>query len=105
VKLTAAPGARLGKLKITVLGVGVTRRTTTLVRVTLPALLTVPLKVRRPPRGVGASGQASVTAILAVPCTGQVAVADAETSAPEHLSRTFAVRVEAMVQPLFAGTV
>ena len=80
-------------------------RTTTLVNVTLPEFRTVPLKVRTPPRGVGVTGQANVTAILGAPCTAQVAVALAVTRAPVHLLAAFAVRVEVMEQPLSAGTV
>ena len=99
-----APGARLATVKTEVLGAGASRTTTTLVKVTVPALRMVPLKVRSPPRGVGVSGQPSVTAILEAPCTGQVAVALAVTSAPVHLSLAFAVRVEVTAQPL-AGTV
>lgn len=91
-------------LKTVVVGAGVFLFTNTFVKVTLPELLTLPLKVRTPPRGVGVPGQASLTAMSAAPCTGQVAVELVVICVPVHLSRAVAVKVEAMAHPLFTGT-
>ena len=67
--------------------------TKTLVRVTFPGLLTVPVKMRRPRCGVGAVGQLFVTKMRGVVMTGQVVVTLLTTEAKVQESKPRAVTV------------
>ena len=104
VKFAEAPGARLARVR-TVLGEAWTSMTVTLLRVTLPGLLTVPEKVMELPVITGVAGQFKVTAISGVPVIEHVAEATFVTDAPEQLSLALAVSVEVLEQAVPTGTV
>src|SRR5947208_544751 len=60
-KFCEAPGARVIGPITAVLATGMLSVTNTFVSVTFPGLLTVPVNVNTPPRGVGCGGQFFVT--------------------------------------------
>jgi hypothetical protein len=68
-------------------------RTTTFVNVTLPGLLTVPLKLRTPPALAGVGGQFCVTEMSGVVSSGQVAEAEFVTPTELHESAPVATTV------------
>lgn len=78
--------------------------TTTLVSVTLPVFRTVPLKVKRPPGLVGATGQFSVTAMPGAVTNGQVAEAVLEMTFEAQLSVPLAL-TEALTEQASNGVV
>src|SRR3954466_14973175 len=79
-KVRDAPGTRVIGPMTGVFATGILSVTKTLMSVTLPGLLTVPVNVNRPPRGVGWRGQFFVMAIRGVILTGQVVVTLAVTA-------------------------
>ena len=83
-KLADAPGASEPIVNTTVLGDGWLLTTVTLVSVTFPALLTLPLEVRTPPGAAGVAGQDWVTTTRGVVTSGQSMVALATTPEPAH---------------------
>src|SRR6266850_1816942 len=92
-KLADWPGASVIGPKTDVLEPGWLFTTRTLVRVMLPELLTVPLKISGWPGCTGASGQVLVTAMAGLFVPGQLAKAVLVTEWPKHLSLAVAVRV------------
>ena len=66
--------------------------TTMLLRVMLPLLLTLPVKMSKPPGATGFTGQVLVTRIAGAVVAAQVAVAVADTLLPQRLVAV-AVRV------------
>ena len=90
--MAVAPGASVAAVKT---GVAPVRSfvTSTFVNVILPALLTVPLKVRRPPPTGGMMGQFCVTTIRGVVISTQVADAVLVASISEQASAPVAMTV------------
>ena len=82
-KLVDAPGARLGTVN-TVPGVDRLLETTTLFRVTLPVLRTVPVKVIGPPAAASTVGQTRVTEMPEAVVVGQVTSLVLETGVRVH---------------------
>src|SRR5260370_21076498 len=99
VKFVDCPGARVTGPKTGVLFVGRSLTTITLVKVMLPALLTDPLKMARPPGTTGLAGQYLATAILGVVIPGQSLKALAVTKRPKHLSLPLAMNVSRYCPP------
>ena len=88
-----APGARLGTVR-SVLGEAWLLTTVTLLRVTLPELRTVPVKVMGPPAVAVVVGHTIVTAMAGAVVTLQVVVTELETGACVHVSLPVAVKVQ-----------
>jgi hypothetical protein len=77
--------------------------TVTLIKAMLPALLTVPIKIKGWPRGTGPGGQFFVTVILGRTSVGQAALALAMTLLPVQIFAPTAVKVSKYSQQ-FGGT-
>src|SRR5882672_11004318 len=92
-KLVAWPGARVTGPKTEVLGASRSFTTRTLVRVMLPALLTVPMKTSGWPGCTGVNGHCLVTTMAGLFVPGQEALAVLVTEWPKHLSLAVAVRM------------
>jgi hypothetical protein len=104
VKLATSPGANLAAVKTGVLPLR-SLTTATFVSATLPALLTVPLKVSKAPGNPGATGQFCVTTIRGLVSTRHVAGALSVMVLPPHRSAAVAVTVLMIVHTAFTGTV
>ena len=93
VKFRNSPGARFVTVSSGVLFVGRLLKTCTLVRVILPALLTVPENVATLPGATGLGGQCLTRASLGVVIPGQSLKSVAVTIRPKHLSAPLAITV------------
>ena len=78
--------------------------TTRFVRVTLPLLLTLPVKTNSSPGPTGLAGQVLTSTKDGVVCAGQEAVAEAVTLLPQMV-RALTVRVSSHGPQSFSGTV
>src|SRR5260370_723896 len=104
VKFVAWPGARVIGPSTGVLFVGRLFTTITLVRVMVPALLTVPENIARPPGATGFAGQCLITEILGLVMPGQSLKSVAVTIRPKHLSAPLAFTVSRYGPQEFKGT-
>src|SRR5204863_3429504 len=93
VKFLTSPGANVIGPRTGVLFVGRLLKTNTLVRVILPALLTVPENVAIPPGGTGLAGQCLTRLSRGVVMAGQSLKSLAVTIRPKHLSAPWASTV------------
>ena len=104
VKRRIWPGARFEMENTGVPLVGWLFNTTTLVRVMLPLLLTLPVKTSRPPGATGLTGQVLVTRMEGAVMAAQEAVALCVTLLPQRLV-AMAVRVSIHGPHVSTGTV